>query len=99
MYNTFILSYDPQMSDPSPMRLAEFVRSNGYTYQYFIPFLGTILIKSSATVIQLIDSYSPFIRPFPFMLSQLYPALMTGMLAQAQWDWINATAPLPLPGQ
>jgi hypothetical protein len=97
MHNTFLLSYDPLMTDPAPIRLVEFVRSNAFTYQYFVPFLGSILIKSQASVEDIHASYSTFIRPSSFLLTQVFPVMITGMLSQAQWDWINADTPPPLP--
>lgn len=99
MYNTFLLSYDPLMVDPTPTRLVEFVRSNAYTYQYLAPFLGTVFIKSGAAGSDLVTSFNPFIRPSSFVLTQIFPWMTTGLLPQQYWDWINSAAPPPLPGQ
>ena len=97
MHNTFVLSYDPLMTDPSPVRLLEFIRSNGFTYQYFVPFYGTVFIKSGATLAQLNGSYMPFFSPSSYVLTQIFPVMTSGMLPQAHWDWINAAVPPPLP--
>ena len=96
MFNTYVLNYDPAMTDPTPPRLIEFVRSNSFTYQYLIPFAGTILIKSSASLIQLIDSYRPFFYPNHFILVQIETVAISGLLPANQWEWINASLPPPL---
>ena len=98
MYNTFLLSYDPLMQNPTPDKLLQFVRSNVTTYQYLTPFVGSIFIKSQASLELLISSYNPFISPHSFTLIQIYPTLSTGLLPPAFWDWINAQTPPPLPG-
>ncbi|HEX8525430.1 hypothetical protein [Allosphingosinicella sp.] len=96
MYNTFILNYDPLMTDPTPVRLIEFIRSNGYTYQYFYPFAGTVVIKSLADLNQMTASYRPFFSPTKFLLTHVAPAHVGGLLEQERWDWINAASPPPL---
>jgi hypothetical protein len=96
MYNTFLLSYDPLASDPTPARLIEFIRSNAYTYQYLTPFLGTVFVKSQASLVQMMGSYDPFISPNAFTLIEVSPILMSGLLPQAYWNWLNAAAPPPL---
>ncbi|MDB5677619.1 MAG: hypothetical protein JWM94_621 [Sphingomonas bacterium] len=96
MYNTFILNYEPQMSDPSPIRLIEFVRSNFYTYQYMTPFFSVIIVKSTATLEQMIKSYNPFLSPNNFLLTQVAPSMVNGLLPTNYWQWINAEAPPPL---
>jgi hypothetical protein len=96
MYNTFVLNFDPLMVDPTPVRLLEFIRSNGYTYQYLTPFIGTIMIKSTANLGQMISSFQPFLRPNSFMLTHVSPTHMSGLLNPAYWEWVNAPAPPPL---
>lgn len=97
MYNTFLISYDPSMTDPTPNRLVEFIRSNGYTFQYMIPFLGSAFVKSNASLTQMNSSYSPFLTPNHFVISQIFPIMTSGLLPPSQWSWINADTPPPLP--
>jgi hypothetical protein len=84
------------MSDPTAQRVLEFVRSNSYTYQYLTPYLGSIYIKSSATLEQMIISYRPFLEPNAFTLTQIYPVNMSGLLMPEYWHWLNAASPPPL---
>lgn len=97
MHNTFLLNYDPTMTDPSPTRLLEFVRSNGFTYQYLVPFDGLIAIKSTAFLFQMIESYRPFLEPNAFILTHVFPSNISGLLQPNYWDWLNANSPPPLP--
>lgn len=96
MYTTYLLNYDPLMTDPMPSRVLEFIRSNGYTYQYLVAYLGTVFIKSNATLDQMIQSYRPFLSPNPFTLTQVAPQLISGLLPQPYWSWLNSTSPPPL---
>lgn len=99
MHNTYILSYDPLMRDPTPARLIQFVRSNVFTYQYLTPFVGTLVIKSTAASTQLLESYNPFLSPSSFLLTQIFPTMTTGLLPPHYWNWINAATPPALPSQ
>jgi hypothetical protein len=93
MYSTYALSYDPFMTDPAPLRLIEFVRAHSYTYQYFVPYVGTILIKSGYTFQEMVDGYRTFILPNEFILMQVSPQLTGGLLNQTSWDWLNSDNP------
>ena len=97
MYNNFLISYDPLMTDPTPTRLVEFVRSNGYTYQYMVPFLGTVFVKSKASLAQMNASFSPFLNPNHFIITQIFAVMTSGLLPQTHWNWLNADTPPPLP--
>jgi hypothetical protein len=96
MYNTYMLNFDPLMTDPTPNRLIEFVRSNATTYQFYMPFPGTLIIKSSNMIRELLTSYQAFIQPNIFMLHQLTPTQINGLLDQSKWDWLNSVFPPPL---
>ena len=96
MYNTFILSYDPLAKNYTVNQLNAFVRSNALTYQYFSPTLGTYLIKSQATVHDMVDSYKGFFDGTNFFVAQVMPTLTGGALQQTMWNWLNSPVPPPL---
>jgi hypothetical protein len=96
MYNTYILSYDPIASNYTLNQLNGFIRANAYTYQYYAPVLGTCLIKSSATITEMVDAYRYFFDGSNFFIAQLFPTLTGGALPQSMWDWMNSPSPPPL---
>ncbi|MET1112006.1 MAG: hypothetical protein ABWX67_10825 [Allosphingosinicella sp.] len=77
-------------------QLHAFVRANAFTYQYLSPSLGVYLIKSKASVAELVDAYRGFFDGAHFFIAQIYPQLTGGALPQAVWDWVNASDPPPL---
>jgi len=98
MYNTYIVSFSPFMTDPTPRRILEYVKSHSYTYQYLVPFAGTILIKSSSQLGEMIGSYSAFMSPNDFLLVQVNPLFVSGLLQPQYWEWLNSTNPPALTG-
>jgi hypothetical protein len=92
----YLLNYDPFATDPTPQKLIEFVRSNTYTYQFLVPFAGSVFIKSEASLRELVASYTPFLRPTPFSLTVLAPELMSGLLPLDYWQWLNSQQPAPI---
>ena len=99
MYNTFILNFSPFMTDPTPTRLVEYVRSHAMTYQYLVPFSGAIIIKSSSNLGEMVESYTAFLRPNYFLLSHVNPAYVNGFLQSRYWDWLNSPNPPALEDQ
>ena len=97
MYNTYILSYSPFLSDPTPRRILEYVRSHAHTYQYLVPFAGSLVIKTQAPLGELVQSYRAFLSPNEFMLTQVNPSFVSGLLQTHYWDWLNAASPPALP--
>lgn len=93
LYNTFLMSFDPNITDPSPAKLLEFVKSNKYTYQYLVPYNGSIFIKTSAPMQQVIDSYLPVITPHFFVVVDVSSSAKNGWLPGGYWNWINAAFP------
>ncbi len=93
MYNTFILNFSPFLSDPSPQRILEYVRGHAFTYQYLVPFSGTIIVKSTAGLELIVKSYTPFFQPSDFLLTQANPSFINGLLQSGYWDWINSNSP------
>lgn len=97
MLNTFILSYDPLSDKYSLNQINAFIRANAYTYQYYMPLIGTYLIKSKADLLSLIDTYNGFFDGSNFFVAQIFPTVTGGALPQDMWDWINSDNPPPLP--
>ena len=93
MFNTFILSFSPFSTDPTPRRILEYAKSHAHTYQYLTPFAGTIVIKSSANLAQLIDSYTAFLSPNNFLLTHINPLYVTGLMQTPYWEWLNSSNP------
>ena len=93
MYNTFILNFSSFSADPSPPKVLEYVKSHALTYQYLVPFSGTIIIKSTANLSALIGSYTSFLRPNEFLLTHVDPTYVNGLLQNPYWQWINSASP------
>lgn len=95
MYKTYLLSYDPLMADPSINRLVEFIRAHALTYQFYATFAGSIFIKSSASIKDLINSYQNFLHPNWWTIVEVVnPPVGCGGAATAEfWTWLNSPSP------
>ena len=101
MFNTYIVSYDPLMIDPSPLRFIEYVRGHALTYQFYSAFAGTLYVKSPATLGNLINSYRNFLQPNAWTIALLRePTINSGGAANSEfWAWLNSPVPPPLENQ
>ena len=93
--HTYVITYDPLMSDPQPTRLIEFVKSHALTYQYFVHHWGSIFLKSPAELTMIINTYKGFFAPNVWTVCEIQqPDLNSGGAASMQfWDWLNASVP------
>jgi hypothetical protein len=96
MLNNYLLSYDFTMTDPTPQRLLEFVKSNSLTFQFLVPYPGAVFIKSSADLRSIVASYQPFLEPNFFTLTRVEPSLVNGLMTVDYWQWLNTPAPPPV---
>ena len=101
MYKTYLITFDPISSDPTPVKLVEYIRAHAYTYQFYTLNIGSIFIKSQAEKNQIIDSYKDFMAPTIWTISQIdNPAVNIGGSAPMPfWHWVNSDNPPPLGGQ
>ena len=101
MYKTYLLTYDPLMLDPSPQRLIEFVRGHAFTYQFYTLNLGSIFIKSTAALHEMMLAYTDFLSPNMWTIVQIHSpeASAAGSAPVQFWSWINSAVPPPIPGQ
>lgn len=97
MFNTYLLSYDPFLTDPSSSRIVAFVRSNLLIYQFFVPSAGVIILKSQSNLQLLLSSFSEFFAPHPFILTKIEGQSTGGRLDQSYWNWLNSDFPPALP--
>lgn len=98
MYNTYLITYDPFMTDPSAVRFIEFIRTHALSYQLYAPFLGTAYLKSQSSLLDIVDSYKAFLTPNLWTICEIkVPAHQTGgALPTAFWTWLNSPAPPPI---
>ena len=97
MYKTYSLTFDAfGMANVLP-QLYAFVQANAFTYQFYAPFNGCILIKSMADLLVLTGSYNAFFAGTHFLISEVDPGKTGGRLAQEVWDWLNNPEPPLIP--
>ena len=99
MYKTYLLTYDPLMIDPTPQRLIEFVRTHAYTYQLYVLHLGSIYIKSTYSLWDMVVGYREFLSPNMWTIVEVQaPTIQSAGSAPIQfWNWLNAAEPPPIP--
>lgn len=100
MYNTYLITFNPLMIDPSPQRLLEFIRAHAYTYQYYVHHLGSVYVKSPVDLYKMINTYRDFLAPNVWTVVQVHnPQFSTGGSApMAFWNWLNSASPPALEG-
>jgi hypothetical protein len=92
--NTFVLSFNPFDSLISSEQVNEIVRSHREVEQWYFPFAGTCIFKSSKSVALLAPSFRALLNGAPFLLSEISPQSTGGAQDQYVWDWLN-TSQLP----
>ena len=100
MYRTYLITYDPLMTDPSPQRFIEFVRTHAFTYQLYVLHLGSVYVKSTAGLYEMLLSYRDFLSPNMWTMVEVHaPASNSAGSAPTQfWNWLNAAIPPPIEG-
>lgn len=93
MYKTFIISYVPFMSEDDARKFAAFVQSNVTTHQFYFPFFGTILIKSSFDLNLIVRSYHDYLGGGLFFVAEIDPQKTGGALDPRMWEWVNSSNP------
>lgn len=92
--NTYTLSFNPFEIKFSYSQLAIFVKENRKVFQWYSPFVGTYIIKSTEPLTTLTESFRGFFDGAPFLLTYCYPSLTGGAQPSNVWDWLN-TGNLP----
>ena len=98
MYKTFMIAYDPTSPQINIFQFLEFVRSNAFTYQFYAPHVGLVLIKSTADIYSINDSYRAYLAGEHVFIAEVFSHLTAGSLPRIVWDWINSASPPPLIG-
>jgi hypothetical protein len=87
--NTYILNYNPFETVISPGQLATIIKDNRKIYQWYSPFSGTYVLKSTELLQSLAESFRGVFDGAPFILTLSYPMNMGGAQADMVWAWIN----------
>lgn len=87
--NNFILSYNPFAVTPSAGQVLNHVQVSRNVHQYYQPFAGTYIIKSTLSAAALSDSLKGLFENTPYILAQLFPSVAGGTLPQEAWNWLN----------
>jgi hypothetical protein len=95
---TYILSYNPVAPNPSVNQIHAFIVSNRNVDVWYYAFSGTYVFKSPIALITLAPSFRQFFDGTPFILTYAVPSLISGLLPQTVWDWINAAETPALSG-
>ena len=77
--------------------LFAFIQSNATTYQFFSPYFGTVLVKSSEDILVLNASYGSFFGTKTFFLAEIDADRTAGRQLREIWDWINNPVPPEIP--
>ena len=97
MYRNYVLTYDPISMFSMHAQLLAFIQANAFTYQFFSPYIGLVLIKGTLDLQQMVDSYNSFFNGHNFFMAEVDSVKTGGRLDRAVWDWLNNPAPPPIP--
>lgn len=89
MTQVFTLSYDPISPSPSGPQLQAFIKEHRLIEEWYQPFLGTYIFKSSQSAATLKASFDPMFASTAYLISIAQPAQMTGALPPSIWAWIS----------
>ena len=91
-YN-YALSYNPSGLHPNGSQLHIFISQNRDVETWYLPFLGTYILKSDKALTELMPQFSAFFSNAPYMLTWIPPGGTTGSLPPEVWTWINNQSP------
>jgi hypothetical protein len=88
--NTYLLAYDPLAGNFSITQLFAFVKENKKLDQYYTPFAGCYILKSSFAMNELQRSFASFFEGSQFVISPIEPSQTGGALPKEIWLWVNS---------
>jgi hypothetical protein len=89
--NCYLLSYNPFGLKITPTQLLGFIRENRRIFQWYSPFAGTYVLKSSDTTQSLAESFRTQFEGDLFILSTIDMPRVGGALPIEVWTWMAAT--------
>ena len=92
--NTFILSYNPFDGKASGSQIHAYVTDCRKITQYYQPWLGTYVLRSFEEMPSLLTGFNGLFHGTSYILAQVQPLQMNGLLDPSIWNWIN-TGNLP----
>lgn len=88
--SAYLLTYDVGAAAALQPQLLAFVKDNRHIQQWSHPYPGLYLIKSSATVWTLAESFRGFFTDFKnHVIVPLDPNTTQGILPTNFWDWLR----------
>jgi hypothetical protein len=87
--NNYVLSYNPISPNVSHNQLLQFIKDNRKVSQYYQPFLGTYILKSTESLFSLSESFKGLFDGFPFMIVSFAAWASGGQMPPEIWTWIG----------
>lgn len=87
--NKYLLSFSPSSFSPNSSQIQIFVSQNRDIESWYMPFMGTYIIKSPKSLDQLNAQFAQFFGGNMYLLLYTDSGLTTGSLPQGIWNWFN----------
>jgi hypothetical protein len=85
----FILSVDPSSISPNLAQVHAFIKTNRNVEQWFMPYQGLYILKSSMDIQPFILSFDEFLSGAFYVITPIKGAETGGRLPLEIWNWIN----------
>ncbi|MBB3032977.1 hypothetical protein [Alteriqipengyuania lutimaris] len=96
--NVYLLSFNPFATNFSYNQLLSYIKDNRKVYQFYSPYAGTYILKSTDDTASLQDSFKGFFEGSHFIITKLHVFETGGFLNQEAWNWMAAGQNPFLPG-
>jgi hypothetical protein len=86
---TYLLAFNPHAGNFTITQLFAFISDNKKIYQYYTPFVGCYILKSSYDLTVVQNTLRGFFETAQFVVSEINPFSTGGALPAEIWPWVN----------
>ena len=89
----YILSYNPVLPSLTQSQVHVFIERNRDIQTWYLPFVGTYILKSNLTLAELTTPFGQFFGSNFYILTYVVPTLISGSLPPTVWNWLAESTP------
>jgi hypothetical protein len=87
--NKYLLSFSQSSLSPNPSQIQIFVSQNRDIESWYMPFMGTYILKSPRGLHQLNAQFAQLFGGNMYLLTYADSSFATGSLPEGIWKWFN----------